>query len=184
MTEREAKQPAERLGSGLKRPAPPLPPPRNLAPGEQVTVSGPEHNEESCPDTPNTAKGTDGSVDDDAETTRVSYRDRAMGMWNKMKSSNICWFLLGCVFVVGTVALTVGLTETHVSRNRLVIWEMLQKSAAPWKTTSYKVNRTKLAHLTPLSSPPGLKWTGSSSSAITSSETMTTTIIAMLTTGQ
>eukprot|EP00058_Branchiostoma_floridae_P000787 XP_002586275.1 hypothetical protein BRAFLDRAFT_109276 [Branchiostoma floridae] len=148
VTERDANQPAVMLGSGLTRPAPPLPPPRNLASGEQVTVSGPEQNEElyMCPDTPNTPEGTDGRGDDDAEIPRVSYRDRAMGMWNKMKSSKVCRLLMGCGFVIGTVALTIGLTETHVSKNRLIIWDRLQKSAAHWETTFYKVNRTNLAN--------------------------------------
>eukprot|EP00058_Branchiostoma_floridae_P007055 XP_002592543.1 hypothetical protein BRAFLDRAFT_69062 [Branchiostoma floridae] len=141
VTERDANQPAVILGSGLTRPAPPLPPPGNLASsGEQVTVSGPEQNEElhMCPDTPNTPEAV--------ETPRVSYRDRAMGMWNKMKSSKVCRLLMGCGFVIGTVALAISLTEIHVSKNRLFIWDRLQKSAAYWETTFYKVNRTNLAN--------------------------------------
>eukprot|EP00058_Branchiostoma_floridae_P000184 XP_002585672.1 hypothetical protein BRAFLDRAFT_111578 [Branchiostoma floridae] len=121
VTERDANQPAVMLGSGLTRPAPPLPPPRNLAPGEQVTVSGPEQNEElhMCPDTPNTPEGTDDRGDDDAGTPRVSYRDRAMGMWNKMKSSKVCRLLMGCGFVIGTVALVICLTpDANTVRRR------------------------------------------------------------------
>eukprot|EP00058_Branchiostoma_floridae_P009826 XP_002595314.1 hypothetical protein BRAFLDRAFT_87550 [Branchiostoma floridae] len=77
VTECDANQPAVMLGSGLTRPAPPLPPPGNIASGEQVTVSGPEQNEElyMCPDTPNTPEGTDGRGDAGAEIPRVSYRD-------------------------------------------------------------------------------------------------------------
>ena len=76
VTERDANQPAVMLGSGLTRPATPLPPPRNLASGEQVTVSGPEQSKElyTCSDTLNTPEGTDGRGDDDTETPRVSYR--------------------------------------------------------------------------------------------------------------
>ncbi|XP_019622091.1 PREDICTED: uncharacterized protein LOC109468276 [Branchiostoma belcheri] len=136
------------INSGLKRPVPDLPPPRNSDAGDRMAED--KRSEEPCSDPCNEQVDNAGHNAGDAtpshkldmgdhivmfpeqkddpysdpyykpqetdanekhEEKRFSIKERIMGMWNKAKSSKICWVLLGCgVLVIVSVVTAVVLS--------------------------------------------------------------------------
>ncbi|CAH1263485.1 Hypp2716 [Branchiostoma lanceolatum] len=83
------------LNSGLKRAVPDLPPPHKLDMGDHLVLC-PEQKGESCSDPYYKPEDTDGDGEQEGKSPGLKIRVRAVEMWNRAKSSKVCWVILGC----------------------------------------------------------------------------------------
>ncbi|XP_078697212.1 uncharacterized protein LOC144925163 isoform X2 [Branchiostoma floridae x Branchiostoma belcheri] len=185
--ESDAKEAMMVLGTGLVRPAPSPPPPRNLETGEGEAAPGSGQQDESS-DSPDTPQAPNRRRDGGAKTPRLGFKDRVREVWRKLKS-DACRVLLGCVLLlvaaaVITVGVSLALEETSALKHNkdIRMWEWSKKIVTPWETAFYKNNST-IAHLTLPPSGTRLEWAEPTLSARVNNEAVTTLITPVWTHG-
>ncbi|XP_078670920.1 neurocan core protein-like isoform X3 [Branchiostoma floridae x Branchiostoma belcheri] len=130
--------------------------------GDHIVMC-PEQNDDPCSDPYYKPQETD--ADKKHEEKRFSIKERIMGMWNKAKSSKICWVLLGCGILVIVSVVTAVVLSAYIKpgskkgkdalKPSNVFGLRLTNSSARASTIFYKENDSFefLANTTPFRSP-------------------------------
>ncbi|KAI8503940.1 hypothetical protein Bbelb_180080 [Branchiostoma belcheri] len=116
--------------------------------GDHVVVY-PEHLEDLCSDKAYTQEDAD--RDEEPETSGVAW-DCAIRMWKKVKSSNVCWFAMGCCVLVISTVLTATIIAPRLTLRGKMSYEnpdikdKMEKTKASASPIFYKDNSSAIVY--------------------------------------
>ncbi|CAH1241745.1 VCAN [Branchiostoma lanceolatum] len=132
---------------------------------KELPAVRPGHGQESCSESPCSSEDPNRDEERDGPGLCHRVRDRAKEMWDKGKSSSLCWLILGCAVLVMTSVVMATIlvppimavgkqADDSVSKKQYVT--PLEKPETPWLKTLNKEIGSDVSYSTSSSSPLNL----------------------------